>query len=98
MMNFWKCDTCKNYVGCHDRGMSERPLGCIPNKEIKNARMHIHALIDPLWKEGKVPRGKIYSMIAKELGYSEYHTAEIPTIEEARKVYIAAKKIIKSLN
>ena len=43
---FWKCDTCKNSVGCHHKTTSPtKPLGCIPTKEIKAARHHIHKFL-----------------------------------------------------
>lgn len=89
---FWKCDTCGNYVGCHHKTRDRtRPLGNIPTKELKNARQHIHRILDPLWQNGKMPRGKVYAMIANELGVKEYHTAEIRTIEDARRVYAIVK-------
>ena len=53
---------------------------------------HIHRILDPLWESGKVQRGKLYAKIANELGIAEYHTAEIMTIEEARKVYAVVKE------
>ena len=94
---FWECDTCKNYVGCHHKTLNRtKPLGNIPTKEIKNARKHIHAVIDPLWKNHEEPyraRGWIYRFIAEKIGIEHYHTAEIKTIEEARKVYSVASKI-----
>ena len=40
-----------------------------------------------------MPRGKLYAIIARELGCEQYHTAEIKTIEEARKVYAIVKGI-----
>jgi hypothetical protein len=89
---FWKCDTCGNYVGCHHKtGDRTRPLGNIPTKELKNARQHIHRILDPIWKSGKMPRGKVYAKIASELGLAEYHTAEIKTLEDARRVYAIVK-------
>lgn len=60
--------------------------GVIPNKEIKKARQHLHRIIDLLWKNKKVKRRELYKKISDYLGY-EYHTAEIRTIEEGRKVY-----------
>jgi hypothetical protein len=91
---FWKCDDCGNHVGCHHKTKDPtRPLGNIPTKELKNARQHIHRILDPIWKSGKMPRGKLYTRIAQELGYEEYHTAEIKTIEEARKVYAVVREI-----
>lgn len=84
--NFWKCDACKNYVGCHNRGHGKSPVGCIPTKELMNARRHIHSLLDPLWKKRKIQRTEVYDMMSKRLGY-EYHTGEIQSITEARRVY-----------
>jgi hypothetical protein len=88
---FWKCDTCKNFVGCHHKSSDPtRPLGCIPTPEIKNARQHIHKLIDPLWKSHKEPfraRGWIYRWLAAKMGKEQYHTAEIRSVEEAREIY-----------
>ena len=90
----WRCDGCKNWVGCHHKTKNRiRPLGNIPTREIKNARQHIHRILDPIWKSGQMPRGKVYAILAKELGLKEYHTAEIKTVEEARKVYAAVKRI-----
>ena len=89
---FWQCEMCKNFVGCHYKTKNRtRPLGVIATKEIKNARQHIHKILDPLWKEKGVPRGKIYAILSEKLG-REYHTAEIRSIEEARSVYTILKK------
>lgn len=84
---FWKCDRCGNHVGCHHKTATPtKPLGVIPTPEITNARKHIHAILDPIWKSGRIERKKLYRMIGNRLG-KEYHTAEIRTIDEARKVY-----------
>ncbi len=89
---FWICDICNNYVGCHHKTKDRtRPLGNIPNKEIKEARKHIHALLDPLWQNGDGDdnyriRNKVYQHLSSELGY-KFHTAEIKDIQEARRVY-----------
>lgn len=91
---FWKCNACSNHVGCHWKTKDRtRPLGNIPTKELKNARQHIHRILDPIWKSGKMPRGKVYAMLAKELGIKEYHTAEIKTIDEARRIYAIVRDI-----
>jgi len=92
---FWKCDTCRNHVGCHHKTASPtNPLGVIPNAEIKKARMHLHALIDPAWQSGSFKRGALYAKITNKLGY-QYHTAEIRSVDEARKIYKIAKEIIE---
>ena len=85
---FWIHDKCGNFVGCHHKTPQRtKPLGCIPTKEIKNARKHIHALLDPMWKTGPMKkRGQLYAEISSQLGY-QFHTAEIRSIEEARRIY-----------
>ena len=84
---FWKCDTCGNYVGCHYKTKDRtRPLGCIATPDLKNARKHIHKLLDPLWRSKKFKRRELYAAISNYAGH-EYHTAEIKSVEEARKIY-----------
>lgn len=91
----WKCDGCGNHVGTHHKTDNPtRPLGNIPSTEVKNARIKIHELIDPVWKSGKVSRTNIYRAISKELGYV-YHAAEIKTMDEARIVYHIANRVVK---
>lgn len=89
---FWKCDACGNYVGCHHKTKNRtQPLGVIATPEIKKARQHIHAVLDPIWKSGKMKRASIYKRISDEIGW-QYHTANIRTIEEARKVYAIVRR------
>ena len=74
---FYVCDGCDNYVGCHPGGAGKRddiPLGVIPTPELRDARQHIHRLLDPLWKGGGRSRGRIYALVSKKLG-KRYHTA-----------------------
>ena len=94
---FWKCNTCKNYVGCHYKLKNNptKPLGNIPTPEMRKARNHIHKLIDPFWQNYTEPfraRAWIYRWLSGKIG-REYHTAEIRTIEEAREVYSLCKTI-----
>lgn len=91
---FWKCDECGNFVGCHHK-TSERtkPLGVIPTQEIKKARQHIHCILDPLWKQGKMRRSQVYAELSKRLGW-RYHTAEIRTVDEARKIYRMVREMV----
>ncbi|OYV96105.1 MAG: hypothetical protein B7Z62_08835 [Deltaproteobacteria bacterium 37-65-8] len=90
---FWKCDACGNFVGCHHKTADRtRPLGCIPTAEIKNARKEIHKLLDPLWMTGIVSRRQIYAELTKVIG-REYHTADIRSLDEARKVYRYLRKM-----
>lgn len=94
---FWKCDICGNHVGCHHKtAVRTRPLGCIPTLQIKNARQHLHRLIDPIWKSKKMTRGEVYRRIAAEMGVKSYHTADLRSIEDARLAYTAAKAVARS--
>lgn len=87
---FWKCDACGNNVGCHHKTKTPtKPLGVIASPAIKNARQHLHRIIDPLWQSGLMKRKEVYRMISDRLGW-EYHTAEIRTIDQARDAYRAA--------
>jgi hypothetical protein len=94
---FWVCDQCASYVGCHHKTKDRtKPLGCIANPEMLKARRFIHAVIDPLWQnhhEKYRARGWIYRWLAAKMDYLNYHTAEIRTIEEARKIYALALTI-----
>lgn len=83
---FWKCDTCGNFVGCHHKSNTPtKPLGCIPSKVIKEERKKIHAIIDPIWKNGMTSRSEIYKLLSKKL-QREYHTADLRTQEECKMV------------
>lgn len=87
---FYQCPHCKAYVGTHSDGS---PLGVIPSKELREARVRVHNVIDPLWKSGKIKRGKLYGMIARHFGLKAYHTGEIGTVEFADRVIEYVKKI-----
>ncbi|MEM1363596.1 MAG: zinc-finger-containing protein [Pseudomonadota bacterium] len=85
---FWKCDDCKKFVGCHHRSDEPtKPLGSIPTPHLRKARSEIHAILDPIWRNRKMDRSKLYARIARHLGIPEYHTAELRTVEDAREVY-----------
>lgn len=84
---FWRCDGCGNWVGCHHKTSNPtRPLGNIPTRELKNARQHIHRILDPLWQSGRFRRTELYAKLTEHMGF-EYHTARLRTLDEARKAY-----------
>ena len=84
---FWHCDTCGAWVGCHHKtSKPTKPLGYLATPQILQARIAIHNLIDPMWKNGWIKRGKIYAYLSKRLGYN-YHSGEIKTLEQARVIY-----------
>ena len=92
-LNFWKCDACNNYVGCHSKTKDKtRPLGTIPSPELRRARQKLHGIMDPLWKEGLIKRGDLYRELSKALG-KEFHTAETKTIGEVEDALQVVEKI-----
>lgn len=93
----WRCDECGNHVGTHHKTSDPtRPLGNIPSPELRQARTLIHALIDPPWKLRRIKRGTLYRDLSSRLGY-EYHTAEIKTLDEARRVYRVALDYLREI-
>lgn len=93
---FWRCDTCHNYVGCHHKTKNRtRPLGAIPTADLKNARRHIHVILDPIWQSGRLSRRHIYARLTQTLG-REYHTGDLRTLDEARTIYRAVQDIARS--
>jgi len=96
----WACPNCDHYVGCH-KG-TRRPLGHLSGRELRNAKMYIHALLDPIWQnedlcsKNKIKkkhfRTKLYRLISDRVGYN-YHTGTIRNIEEARNVYRIVRDI-----
>ena len=90
---FWRCPACFNYVGCHNKTRySTRPLGNIPTEEMRAVRSAIHREMDPLWKSGVLSRKKLYAYLSTVIGRT-YHTAELRTLEEAQKVYVAVESL-----
>ncbi len=67
------CKECDAYVGCHNN--TRNPLGTMANKELREWRMKCHALIDPLWKYGKMTRSQMYRMLRKKFR-TEVHVGE----------------------
>lgn len=82
--NFWACDTCAAYVGCHAAGAyifdkdGERivsdgtlALGRLADALLRAAKLRAHAAFDPLWRD-REPRSRArreaYAWLAKALG------------------------------
>ena len=94
---FWVCAVCGNYVGCHHKTKNRtKPLGVIPTKEIREGRLKVHGIIDPLWKSKSIARRDLYLLISKNLGYS-YHTADLKSIGEVKRVLFIVSKISEEL-
>lgn len=94
---FWRCDLCKNFVGCHHKTANHlQPLGCIPTPELREARKKLHALIDPIWQSGHIDRKQLYAEISKGIGWN-YHTAKTRSLDEAHVAYKVVERIKENL-
>lgn len=93
---YWICDSCKNYVGCHSGDNNNgQPLGVIPTAELRKARMSVHAILDPIWRNGTASRNTVYRMLKEKLGYN-YHSGETKTVEECENARLKAIEIKES--
>lgn len=62
---FWYCQPCRAWVGTHYG--TEKPLGRLANKELRQLKIQAHAAFDPMWREGFLKRNKAYRWLADQL-------------------------------
>ena len=79
--NFWLCQPCSAYVGCHRN--TTTPLGTLANGTLRKARMRAHAALDPLWQDGSTPRIEVYKWLAEAMGLHRKET-HIALFDEAQ--------------
>lgn len=79
----WVCMPCGAWVGCH-KG-TDRPLGRLANKELREWKVKAHAAFDPLWERKlakrrrergpdypkAAARGSGYKWLAQQLGIEQ---------------------------
>ena len=56
------CKPCGAWVGCH-KG-TEKALGRVANKELRELKRQAHEAFDPLWQEGHLPRKAAYEILS----------------------------------
>lgn len=44
----YHCEPCEAWVGCHPN--TETPLGRLADKALRQAKIKVHAVFDPIWK------------------------------------------------
>lgn len=72
-MAYW-CKPCNAMVGVHENDPA-RPLGTMANKELREWRIKAHAAIDPIWKDGRLKRQKVYQWLCRHFQY-EVHIGQ----------------------
>lgn len=65
----WRC-ACGASVGTHPNG---KPLGTLANAELREARIRVHAVLDPLWHHSseKGLRRRVYQALAAAMQLTE---------------------------
>lgn len=74
-LNFWLCEPCDAYVGCHKptryNGFSDcEPLGRLANAQLRKAKSAAHKTFDEIWKSGRKTRTDAYMWLAAQLQIS----------------------------
>lgn len=96
-LNFWLCEDCWAYVGCHAKGYGQgsgkKPFGILANKQLRAAKSSTHRLFDPLWQKGKMKRPEAYKWLAAKLGikFDECHIGMFD-LEMCEKVHMIMKQ------
>ena len=79
-LNFWNCEPCSAFVGCHKAGSyrfedgkkivhkGTEPMGRLADAELRRAKIAAHAAFDPLWKASGKGRRFAYTWLAARLG------------------------------
>lgn len=56
------CEPCGAWVGCH-KG-TDKALGRVANKELRQLKHQAHEAFDQIWKEGYLPRTAAYEVLS----------------------------------
>lgn len=80
----WLCRPCDARVGCHNN--TKKPLGTLAGPVVRAWRVHVHTLLDPIWKSKKAGRDEIYGRMKQEFG-REIHAGEAD--DETCRIVIA---------
>jgi hypothetical protein len=79
--NMYLCQKCGAYVGCHEG--TDKALGRLANRELREWKSKVHEAFDPIWRTGKINeiwpkyipntsnRNKAYKWLASQLEIKE---------------------------
>jgi len=74
------CAGCNAYVGCHQN--TDKPLGTIANKELRDLRKKAHSLFDPMWQGGKMKRKEAYKLLEEKTGVKHISWTDIDSCKK----------------
>lgn len=72
--NFWLCDQCGAYCGCHPGGSGRKALGYPCDARTRKARNAAHRAFDPLWRHGNMTRKQAYKWLSDKMGLTRDET------------------------
>lgn len=69
------CHACQAYVGTHQPNAKfghagDEPLGTLAKKSLRQKRQQVHRVMDPIWRELRWNRQKLYDWLAARMGIS----------------------------
>lgn len=85
------CMSCGAYCGVHPHSIY--PIGTLADRETRALRSALHAMIDPLWKDGHMSRFKVYKMLSRMMRMpdgEEFHIGNL-----SREECIKAGEVFK---
>lgn len=105
-LNFYLCDICGASVGCHRAGTwhndrihtGDEPLGIMADRELRQWRLRMHRLFDPIWKKYRMTRRQAYAALADklEINVDDCHISHF-TKEQMPKVQAAVEELREEL-
>lgn len=68
-LNFWQCEPCNAFVGCHKKSKrwnktGTEPLGRLANAELRTAKSAAHKAFDPMWQSKRCTRSDAYKLLS----------------------------------
>lgn len=99
-MTFYRCNCQPGsaYVSCH--GTSEKPLGRLANKDLRQAKSAAHRAFDQLWRSKLLKRQDAYKWLAKQMNKSgaDCHIGMFDISECQQVVELSRTKLIELSN
>ena len=75
-LNFWHCEDCDAYVGCHKKNdkynkKGTEPLGRLANQNLRSLKSQAHKVFDPYWRNGNKSRKECYAQLSKKMNIAK---------------------------
>lgn len=93
---FYSCKRCGAWVGCHPD--TDKALGFLANKELRQARMKAHKYFDQIHYSGYYNRSDAYYWLSRQLGIKvkNCHISQL-NLKQLETVVIVSKGLLKAI-